>query len=172
MISAYVSHRLRTDQLYISYWICTFTRIFIIKMCKIKEEIWLSPLTKAPTPTKKNPKKQRDNTKPPPKMSIIQRLQTDLRRSVGVTIGAIQKTQFDIWCIIILALYLEIRQFKKRQNFQCLFQSKSAKISRRQNNPIYGILLCAFHLVGMLDGSFIGWSITPWESVYSRSLYI
>ena len=35
---------------------------------------------------------------------------------------------------------MEIRQIKKRQNFQCLFQSKSAKISWRQNNPIYGIL--------------------------------
>ena len=34
---------------------------------------------------------------------------------------------------------LEIRQFKKRQNFPCLFQSKSAKISWRQNNLIYGI---------------------------------
>ena len=28
-----------------------------------KEEIWLSPMTKAPTPTEKS-KKQRDNTKP------------------------------------------------------------------------------------------------------------
>ena len=35
---------------------------------------------------------------------------------------------------------MEIRQFKKRQNFPCPFQSKSAKISRRQNNPIYGIV--------------------------------
>ena len=34
---------------------------------------------------------------------------------------------------------MEIRQFKKRQNFPCLFQSKSANISRRQNYPIYGI---------------------------------
>ena len=37
------------------------------------------------------------------------------------------------------------RQFKKRQNFQCLFQSKSAKISRRQNNPIYGISSVPIH---------------------------
>ena len=44
-----------------------------------------------------------------------------------------------IWCIIILAHSLEIRQFKKRQNFPCLLQSKSAKISRCQNNPIYGM---------------------------------
>ena len=51
-----------------------------------KEEIWLSPMTKAPTPTEKS-KKQRDNTKSPPKTSITQRLRTDLGRSVGVTIA-------------------------------------------------------------------------------------
>ena len=43
-------------------------------------------MTKAPTPTEKS-KKQRDNTKTPPKTSIIQRLRTDLGRSVGVTIA-------------------------------------------------------------------------------------
>ena len=32
-------------------------------------------------------KKQRDNTKTPPKTSITQRLRTDLGRSVGVTIA-------------------------------------------------------------------------------------
>ena len=48
-----------------------------------KEEIWLSPMTKAPTPTEKS-KKQRDNTKTPPKTSITQRLRTDLGRSVRV----------------------------------------------------------------------------------------
>ena len=48
--------------------------------------------------------------------------------------------------IIILAQILEIRQFKMRQNFSCLFQSKSAKISRRQNNPIYGNMLMCLHL--------------------------
>ena len=41
-------------------------------------------MTKAPTPTGKS-KKQRDNTKTPPKTSITQRLRTDLGRSVGVT---------------------------------------------------------------------------------------
>ena len=41
-------------------------------------------MTKAPTPTEKF-KKQRDNTKKPPKTSITQRLLTDLGRSVGVT---------------------------------------------------------------------------------------
>ena len=50
-----------------------------------KEEIWLSPMTKAPTPTEKS-KKQRDNTKTPPKTSITQRLRTDLGRLVEVTI--------------------------------------------------------------------------------------
>ena len=41
---------------------------------------------KSPTPTEKS-KKQRDNTKTPPKTSIIQRLQTDLGRSVEVMIA-------------------------------------------------------------------------------------
>ena len=50
------------------------------------EEIWLSLMTKAPTPTE-NPKKQRDNTHTPPKASIKQRLRTDLGRSVVVTIA-------------------------------------------------------------------------------------
>ena len=49
-----------------------------------KEEIWHIPMTKAPTPTEKS-KKQRDNTKPPPKASITQRLRTYLERSVWVT---------------------------------------------------------------------------------------
>ena len=39
-------------------------------------------MTKTPTPTEKA-KKQRDNTKTPPKSSITQRLRTDLGRSVG-----------------------------------------------------------------------------------------
>ena len=51
-----------------------------------KEEIWLSPMTKAPTPIEKS-KKQRDNTKTQPKTSITQRLRIDLGRSVGVTIA-------------------------------------------------------------------------------------
>ena len=41
-------------------------------------------MTKAPIPTEKS-KKQRDNTKTPPKASITQRLRTDLGRSVKVT---------------------------------------------------------------------------------------
>ena len=49
------------------------------------EEIWLGPMTKAPTPIE-NPKKQRDNTKTPTKTSITQRLRTDLGLSAGATI--------------------------------------------------------------------------------------
>ena len=43
-------------------------------------------MTKAPTPTEKS-KTQRDNTKTLPKTSIIQRLRTDLGRSIGSTIA-------------------------------------------------------------------------------------
>ena len=50
-----------------------------------KEDIWLSPLTKGPTPTD-NTKKQLDNTQTSPKTSIAQRSRTDLGRSVGATI--------------------------------------------------------------------------------------
>ena len=49
-----------------------------------REAIWLSPMTKAHSPTEKS-KEQRDNIKTPPKTSIAQRLWTDLGRSVGVT---------------------------------------------------------------------------------------
>ena len=50
------------------------------------EDIWLSPMSKAPTPTEKS-KKQRESTKTPPKTSITQRLRTDFGRSVRVTIA-------------------------------------------------------------------------------------
>ena len=53
---------------------------------KKREEIWISPMTKAPTSTEKS-KKQRDNTKTPTITSITKRLRTDLGRSVGVTIA-------------------------------------------------------------------------------------
>ena len=43
-------------------------------------------MTKALSPTEKS-KKQRNHTKTPPKISITQRLRTDLGRSVWVTIG-------------------------------------------------------------------------------------
>ena len=49
-----------------------------------KEEIWLSPVTKTPTPIEQS-KKQRENIKTPPKTLITQLLRTDLGRSVGVT---------------------------------------------------------------------------------------
>ena len=43
-------------------------------------------MTQAHTPPEKS-EKQRDNTKTPSKLSITQRLRTDLGRSVGVTIA-------------------------------------------------------------------------------------
>ena len=55
-----------------------------VKIKKEKDDLWLNPMTKVPTATEKS-KKQRDNTKTPPKTSITQRLQTDLGRSVWVT---------------------------------------------------------------------------------------
>ena len=48
-----------------------------------KEEIWTSPMTKAPTPTEMS-KGQSDNTTNATKSSIKQQLRTDLGRSVGV----------------------------------------------------------------------------------------
>ena len=51
-----------------------------------KEEMWLSRMAKASTPTDKS-KTPRDNTKTPTKTLITQRLRTDLGRSVGVTIA-------------------------------------------------------------------------------------
>ena len=49
-----------------------------------KEEIWPSPMTKAPTPTEMSKGKVTTQTTPQ-KSSIKQRLRTDLGRSVGVT---------------------------------------------------------------------------------------
>ena len=54
-----------------------------------KEEIWLSPMTKAPTPTEKS-KKQRDNIRNATKTSITQRLRTGLEKGTGR--GVIGKT--------------------------------------------------------------------------------
>ena len=52
---------------------------FLLCSLERKEEIWLSPVTKASTPTEKS-KKQRDNKKkkPLPKTSITQRLWTEI----------------------------------------------------------------------------------------------
>ena len=59
--------------------------LYLIRLQKEKkEEIWLSPMTKAPTPAELS-KGQGDNTKTPQKSSITQRSRTDLGRSVGVT---------------------------------------------------------------------------------------
>ena len=49
-----------------------------------KEEIWPSPITKAPIPTEIS-KGQNDHTNNATKSSIKKRLRTDLGRSVGVT---------------------------------------------------------------------------------------
>ena len=51
-----------------------------------REELLVSPMTKALTPTEKY-KKERDNTKTPPKTLTTQRLWTDLGRTVRVTTG-------------------------------------------------------------------------------------
>ena len=51
-----------------------------------KEEIWLSPIRKAPAPTEMSKgQKSSDNTNNATKSSITQRLRTGLGRSVGVT---------------------------------------------------------------------------------------
>ena len=60
-----------------------------------KEEIWLSPMTKAPTPKEKS-KKESDNTKTPPKTSITQRLQTDFRTVSWVNDTGIVKPVYGI----------------------------------------------------------------------------
>ena len=56
-----------------------------------KHLIWLSTMTKAPTPTEMS-KGQSDNKNNATKISITQRLRTDLGRSVGVTTA----TKFEI----------------------------------------------------------------------------
>ena len=62
----------------------TIMQLFLARVKK--EEIWLSRMTKAPTPTNKS-KTKHDNTTTPPKTSITQPLRTDLGRSVGVAIA-------------------------------------------------------------------------------------
>ena len=59
----------------------------MLRLSKIlgeKEEIWLIPMTKAPSPAEMS-KGQNDSTNNATKSSISQRLRTDLGRSVGVT---------------------------------------------------------------------------------------
>ena len=58
---------------------------YYFRICEEKkEEIWLSPVTKTPTPIEKS-KKQRDNIRTPPKTLITQPLRIDVGRSGGVT---------------------------------------------------------------------------------------
>ena len=54
---------------YLHYMIPTKENDYLIIFQEKKEEIWLSPMTKAPKPTEKS-RKQRDNTKTPPKLQI------------------------------------------------------------------------------------------------------
>ena len=68
----------RTDPKYVCY--------HIIYTVGEKGRDLTQSYAKAPTTTEKS-KKQRDNTKTPPKTSITQRLRTDLGRSVRVTIA-------------------------------------------------------------------------------------
>ena len=50
--------------------------MYTLKYGVKKEKIWLSPMIKTPKPTEKS-KKQRDNTKTPPKTLITQRWRID-----------------------------------------------------------------------------------------------
>ena len=53
--------------------------LYNTKTKRKREQTWLSPTTKVPTPTEKS-KKERDNTQTPPKTSITQGLRTNLGR--------------------------------------------------------------------------------------------
>ena len=74
-----------------------FNRVSIILKCleemlkEKKKEIWPSPMTN-PLYQQKT-RKPKDNTQTPPKTSILQRLRTDLGRSVGVTSHRFTGTQ-------------------------------------------------------------------------------
>ena len=70
----------RDCSIVVGIWHSSCRFVFIYK----KEEIWPSPMTKAPTPTEMS-KGQSDNTNNATKSSIKQQLRTDLGRSVGVT---------------------------------------------------------------------------------------
>ena len=59
--------------------------LFMFK-CREKEEIRLSPMTKATTPTEMSKGKMTTQTTPQ-KSSITERLRTDLGRSVGVAMA-------------------------------------------------------------------------------------
>ena len=68
---------------------CLGRPLVLSRFCfqKKKEEIWLSSITKTPTPTEIS-KGQSDDANNATKSSITQRLRTDLGRSVGVTTAA------------------------------------------------------------------------------------
>ena len=77
--------RLNRRNVILSRNVCVITNSLkhCIRLEEKKEEIWLSPITKAPTPTEKY-KKQPDNIKNTTKTLITQRLRNDLGRSVRV----------------------------------------------------------------------------------------
>ena len=81
-VTYFLSHNMYQiiPQLGVRYLIYTCLDFYMNK--EKNEEIWLSPLTKAFTPTV-NLKKQSDNTKTPTKSSIKLWSRTDLGRSVG-----------------------------------------------------------------------------------------
>ena len=82
-----------------------------------KEEIWLSPVTKTPTPTEQS-KKQRDNIKTPPKTLITQLLRTDLGRSVGVT-AVTQLVWLNHTCKIFMEHFLFVLKGLEYFDFYC-----------------------------------------------------
>ena len=74
-----------------------------MKIERKKEEVRLSPMTKAFIPTEMS-NGQSDNTKTSPKSSITQRLRTNLGRSVGVTTA----TQL----VLLIGLKIEIWNYE------------------------------------------------------------
>ena len=100
------------EQLFICYSVSMDTDLVKEK----KEDIWLSPMTKAPY-NHRNPKSNVTT----PKTSITRRLRTDLGRSVGVTtvkpliclnrLSSAQPSNFADYtvCKSVLLLYLDIK---------------------------------------------------------------
>ena len=61
---------------------------------------------------------------------------------------------------------MKIRQFKKRQNFQCLYQSKS----RRQNKPIYGMLQDCYFTIILIIGQVFQTTVAFTSIVYIEDI--
>ena len=117
-----------------------------------KEEIWLSPVTKTPTPTGQS-KKQRDNIKTPPKTLITQLLRTDLGRSVGATAVTqlvwLYMSFYLIWWHIVSRIYfwrnllpgilrwssLQTKESKRLSEFR-LVGLKNRRLRRRKHDQV------------------------------------